>query len=448
LEKTVTEEPRADLATATEEWDAVRNIRLSHLITREEVERVRPRPPREPQLSYVTRPNERGAHYPRSRIARFFAALVGTHWGSIISPAAASRQVSLGAAVFCSAVLSALFVTVALLQIWPRGPLLSASTGVLFALTLLLVDRFLIAEPSARHLPSRIARMLPRVVVSVAMGFVVTSAVMTVVFAGEIDQQIQEERTRAAQEAAAAVREDPLEAAQIERLQDQEREVLAAREIARRSVETARERLEGLQAELVAEQSGSGGAGSAGCGPRCRLLQTQIDQEVAELNQLKGILNSEESRSAERLDAIASEVDQLYANVDVRAATVARKIESEEIGFVDRLVALSSFDEGGEVLATRLLLLVLLVGIDLLPVLFKLQRPSSHDLLLLEHERIAEQVVVQREEVAAEMARQLDKIELYLRQQARLEDLPHPDARRREAQAWAEGTTASEVASG
>jgi hypothetical protein len=272
--------------------------------------------------------------------------------------------------------------------------------GVFFAAAVLLIDRSIIGYAPAIKVkrgelrpPKRTNGMLAiRIIISVAAAMLMSEMILLQVFAGDIREQIQNDHLAITQTTNNAI-EDNYQA-RIKTLQTQ---ITNAQNTVNADNQTVSKAYQAMNCQ---EFGCPGITGGIGPGYAAAKANWQTDSQL--LDNAKAQLQNIRATNLPQINQLAKEEQQAIAAAQP-AISNADKVLSQEQAFWQLTVA------NGTVLAVRVLLSVLILGIDLAPVLYKLTgRTSIHDIrahandydLLEQHRHNVELSVYQRAEDA------------------------------------------------
>ncbi|MEU1387314.1 MULTISPECIES: DUF4407 domain-containing protein [unclassified Nonomuraea] len=351
---------------------------------------------------------------------RFLIVLAGAR-PDILSrcPTDSDRFVGVGGAVLLTSLLASVSMTFALVSALGVNLVVAVTSGLMWGLFVLSLDRWMVASLSLRG-PGRFMIVLPRVLLSLLMGIVIATPLVLHIFEPEIDARIaviQQERSEAFQQKLA---EGDL-GTQIARLTEVVRELrnvinsagatgidpardpklttlLAARTEAQREAdryydewqcqlyggESCPVRGNGVQARKAQE-------GYQAARSRLDTLTRQIDDRRRHLSSTGE--QAKRARLAEATADLPGYQDQLDRRLEQRTALRAN-FDADNHSSSGLLLRLQALDElsasDGTLYAVMLLLFLFLTLIECLPVAVKLmQRPGVYEQILAEHERRA-----------------------------------------------------------
>lgn len=338
-------------------------------------------------------------------------------------PSEMTKQVSIGAAVASTAVLAGLAAAVVLGSFVGLPWSAAVPAGVLWALVIGNLDRFLVA--SSRRQPSRLAtfvQFLPRLALAVLVGTVIAEPLVLKIFDTEITQEATQARQRTAADRRRALDDEyaQLTAAQQERdrisqglddpgtgaLQSDTRYQQALTDLHR-----IEDDLRGAEDAVICEKEGTCGSGKVGAGPayqekldRRERLRGERDAQAARVAALerditaKTATESNQRRAAAttRLTALDADIERLRSAKQQAEADFAA-INAQPLGLLDRMEAAASLAASNPTInAQQWVLRLFIMAIDSLPVLVKMLqsfgRPSLYDeqLDLYEAEQLAD----------------------------------------------------------
>ncbi len=338
------------------------------------------------------------------------------------APKERTKQIAMGAVLVSVALIAAISATYAL-HLALHVPLAFAALGGLgWGLIILNLDRWLVVStPRLKTKWGTIGMALPRVVLAVLIGAVVSTPLTLAVFQSEIDAEIRvmaaEEEDEFTQKLADDSRYSaiPDQKEQIEQLQAGLADEVAEDDVAGHPVVVdVQKRLDGITAQydtavatLLCEADGTCGTGDAGDGPataarkadRDRLAaerESLIDELAATKSAVRAQLEAQELQTSadqqQRLEDLQTEVENAE---QARAAEIRAHEEAvgNSDGILSRLSALERIGEKDPILGTaHLLLFLFMTAIECLPIIFKtmlaLAPPSLYERLsALEEEK-------------------------------------------------------------
>jgi len=343
------------------------------------------------------------------------------------APKERGKQVAMGAVLASTAGLAMVSASYALhlaLHLWVPAAIVG---GAVWGLIILNLDRWLVV--SSPRLKSKIGTLLmalPRVVLAVLIGAVVSTPLTLAVFSAEIGTEV---RVMAAEEEDAFTEQLevdsryaalPEQRNQIALLKADLADGVTAADVAEDpKVKDLQARLDDVtarynEAENAYNQEidGSGGSGVRGFGPATEARREARDGLAAERESLTRDLAQLEAQVLEQLQAeeVQTTIDQqaelgrlekLVADTDKRrTAEIAAHDEAvgNSDGILARLTALERIQDDNPTLATaHWLLFAFMTALECLPILFKtmlaLAPPSLYErLLALEEEKVEERL--------------------------------------------------------
>jgi hypothetical protein len=343
------------------------------------------------------------------------------------APKERTKQVAMGAVLLSTAAIAALSASYALhLALHAPAPI-AAVGGLIWGVIILNLDRWLVvSSPRLKSKGGTLAMALPRVLLAVLIGAVISTPLTLAVFSSEINAEIKvmaaEKENDFTEQLGADSRYAALPATrqQIADLQaDLADGVTDADVMNDPTVSDVQSRLDDVTAQydeavatLLCEADGTCGTGDAGMGPATAARMADRDRLERERNALTQQL--EESRAHVRTQLEAEEAKKTAVQeADLAAlqeeAADTRKARAEEVarhqaavgesdGILARLTALGRIAEGDSTLATaHLLLFLFMTALECLPILFKtmlaLGPPSLYErLTALDEEKVEARV--------------------------------------------------------
>ena len=343
------------------------------------------------------------------------------------APKERGKQVAMGAVLLSTAGLAVVSASYALhiaLHLWVPVAVVG---GLVWGLVILNLDRWLVvSSPRLKRWWSTLAMALPRVVLAVLIGAVVSTPLTLAVFSAEIATEVEvmaaeaedefnqrmqtDSRTVDLQDKQARIAE--LEADLADGVTQADVDEDPAVVDMQRRLDEVTARYEAAEAAYNAEIDGTGGTGDQGFGPATDArradrdrLRAERDALAAELDALKARtfeqLQSEEAQKTvdqqNELGGVRADVTSLQQRLAADAAAHEAAVDDSD-GILARLTAMSRLEEGNPTLATaHRLLFWFMTAIECLPILFKtmlaLAPPSLYErLLALGDEKVEERV--------------------------------------------------------
>jgi hypothetical protein len=364
----------------------------------------------------------------RNAISEFLLTVAGANRDVLRSaPKERGKQVAMGAVLVSTAGLAAVSASYALFLAlhlpWP----IAVVGGVVWGLVILNLDRWLVvSSPRLKSKLGTLAMALPRVVLAVLIGAVVSTPLTLAVFSAEIGTEVRE--MAAEQEDAFTRQLDgdsryeqlPALKEQIALLQADIADGVTPADVAEDSEVTnlqrrfadADERYQAAEVAFNQEIDGTGGTGDRGFGPATDArradrdrLRVERDALAQELDTLKAQVNAklldEEAQNTVNQKADLEKLQGLVADTEQKRASDISKHE-EAVGTSDgilaRLTALDRIQEDNPSLATaHWMLFAFMTALECLPILFKtmlaLAPPSLYERLLkLDEEKVEERL--------------------------------------------------------
>ncbi|WP_432544967.1 DUF4407 domain-containing protein [Kineococcus sp. SYSU DK002] len=325
------------------------------------------------------------------------------------------KQATLGGAVLTTAALAVFSCAVALHMTLHAPIALAIAGGLVWGVMILNLDRWLVVSTVRQSRPVWTVLMsLPRLVLALIIGLVVSTPLTLAVFGGEIDARLQTTHTQALADFEQRLQSDP----RFVDLPDQQARIVALQQdIATASPQSVieadpqvvrlQQQLEQTEADFNAaeqavacEKEGTCGSGRAGTGPAAADKEARRDRLAAQrvdlTAQLAAAKQALASTAAQQVAAVvadkSAQLQDLQATVeraegDRAAAVVANQTAvAGDDGLLARLEALHDLeDDSATMRAAHLLLFLFLTALECLPVFFKtillLARPSSYEVL-------------------------------------------------------------------
>lgn len=368
-----------------------------------------------------------------SLVARSVAALAGTDWNCVVSRTAARQQVFVGVLVLMSSALAGVCAGVIAALVTDASLLTTVVSGSFIALVVALLDRNIVGSLSSERLVTRWLRALPRLVIAFALAWLFSSAVLLLALGSDVELEVANARIGLAAEAAetASGTVIPSTAPLELELADVERQV----EDQRMELEVRRAEVEGAEQLLFDEVlgvPGEGTTGTAGRGPLASSLQDALDRSLTELDETEGELSVLLVDREVLLERLTETRIGEAVEVNARAQDASAEILTAEVTLFERLAAfdrLADSERQVELTSWLLTLLVFLVGAA--PAMVTLQRPSSHDMLRLEHDMQVRRLVSRRAALDAGLQEESDLVELFAQQRDSMDAMGVPPALRK-----------------
>jgi uncharacterized protein DUF4407 len=353
------------------------------------------------------------------------------------TPGDGPKQASLGAVLVGTAVMAAVSATFALSTAVHLPIPVAAVVGVLWGALILNLDRMLVVSMGRRTgLPANLATAVPRVVLALLIGTVISLPLVLRIFEPEINAELQVMRNDALGAAQTRIDQNP-RFAEIPALEAEEKRLQGIvsgsappdvgddPQVRRLREELAAKEQEFAKAEqdIICENDGTCGSGVAGRGPSYREKADRKSRLEAERNDLRNQLGDAESAARERFEdgaksaaeSMGPELERVQQELAARRAERAyesdnvRRAEIQNDGLLARLEALHRLSAGRPMMwMAHGALILLFVAIELLPVLVKLMAvtgPKSP------YERIVEE----RDEKAVREQREIAEMRLAVR---------------------------------
>jgi Domain of unknown function (DUF4407) len=343
------------------------------------------------------------------------------------APKERGKQVAMGAVLVSTAGLAAVSASYALYLALHLPWLIAIAGGLVWGLVILNLDRWLVvSSPRLKSKVGTLAMALPRVVLAVLIGAVVSTPLTLAVFSAEIGVEV---RKMAAEEEDAFTQQldEDSRYAQLPQLREQMTVLqtdiadgVTPADVAEDPAVVALQarfadvdgRYQAAEVAYNQEIDGTGGTGDRGFGPatdarradrdRLRVERDQLAHELEALKaQVTGQLLDEDAQNKVDQQAELDRLQALVADTEQsRAAEVAAHEEAvgTSDGILARLTALERIQDDNPTLATaHWLLFAFMTALECLPILFKtmlaLAPPSLYErLLALKEEKVEERV--------------------------------------------------------
>ena len=317
------------------------------------------------------------------------------------APGDVAKQTSLGAVLLGTAVMAAVSATFAL-STAVRLPIQAAAiVGVLWGLLILNLDRMLVVSMVRRPgIWPNIATAVPRVILALLIGTVISLPLVLRIFEPEINAELQVMRNEALGAAQTRIQQNP-RFAEIPQLEAEEKrlqgivsgqtpeDVTDDPDVKKIQDQLTAKEAEFRQAEndIICENDGTCGTGKVGRGPSYREKLDRKNRLEGERNALQSQLNVAQDAARRRLQsgsqqaqgAAKTELDRVQKDLDARRAEQAfetdksRAAEVQNDGLLARIEALDRLSTGRPTMwLAHLTLILMFVCIELLPVLAKM----------------------------------------------------------------------------
>lgn len=331
------------------------------------------------------------------------------------APKERTKQIAMGAVLVSVAAIAAVSATYALHLALHVPIALATIGGLAWGLVILNLDRWLVVStPRVKSKWGTAGLALPRVLLAVLIGAVVSTPLTLAVFESEISAEIRvmaaEDEDEFNQKLAADSRYSaiPEQKEQIKQLEADLADGVSEDDVAghpvvvdvQRRLDAVTFQYDQAVATLLCEADGTCGTGDAGDGPVTEARKADRDRLAAERAALTGELATTESAVRAQLEeqerrTSTDQEQQLQAlRAEVRDAQQARATEvaahdqavGNSDGILSRISALERISEKDPVLGTaHLLLFLFMTAIECLPIFFKTMLafapPSLYDRL-------------------------------------------------------------------
>lgn len=343
------------------------------------------------------------------------------------APKERTKQVAMGAVLVSTAAIAVASATYALHVALHLFVLFALVGGLAWGLVILNLDRWLVVStPRLKTKLGTLAMAMPRVLLAILIGAVVSTPLTLAVFSAEINTEIkvmaaQEEDAFTKQLAAdSRYRQLPAERQQIQALQAElTAGVTDADVLANPAVADLQKRLDRVTAQYDAaaqavldESDGSGGTHVPGHGQAYYDKVAERDQLQGQMTRLQQQLTATESQVRQQLQSeyaknsadwraqlttLQNDVARTQRSMDAELAAHRQAVRQSD-GILARLSALSRLQHQDLTLAAaHWLLFVFMTAMECLPIVFKtmlsLAPPSLYDrLIALEEEKVEARV--------------------------------------------------------
>ena len=345
----------------------------------------------------------------------FLARLAGSRVDVLEKlPGSVAKQTAMGAVLLTTAGFATISAAYALSITGIATGWTAIAGGLVWGLAILNLDRLLVIGLSGeKRIGRSLMLALPRVVLAIVIGFVISTPLMLKVFESEIETQLNRNILTSQEELRTGLKDSTLssdlteaeaELAQMRALINAgptadpavNPEVgLVQAEIDKLEVTAAKQKADydAARTRALQEEEGSAGTGVAGCAALCvekkrladdaeKLWQGTLDQiavkegeKAAVIERLKGVLLEESKRAvadAENdLPIVEKTVETLRSQVD-SAQNGSYALEQANTGIIARLKALNDLSgSDGTAGMAHMAVSILFMLVELLPVLFK-----------------------------------------------------------------------------
>lgn len=317
------------------------------------------------------------------------------------APGDVPKQTSLGAVLVGTASIAAISAAFALNTAVDLPVVPAVLVGLLWGLLILNLDRMLVVSMGRRNgVWANVATALPRLLLALLIGTVISIPLVLRIFQPEIDAELQVMRNEALDVAQTRLNEDQRFAVipALEADEDQLRAVVAGQQRASVAddpeVRTLQEQFDAKEAEfrqaeqeIICENDGTCGTGVVGRGASYLEKRDRKNRLEAERNGLRGQLDAAKAAATDRVEsasvqekqAAAAELTRVQAQLDALRTERTfeedrtRATEIQNDGLLARLEALDRLSEGRPMMwLAHWTLILLFVCIELLPVLVKM----------------------------------------------------------------------------
>ncbi|WP_051684253.1 DUF4407 domain-containing protein [Blastococcus sp. URHD0036] len=364
----------------------------------------------------------------RARLGEFFLTVAGANRDVLRqAPKERTKQIAMGAVLVSVSAIAVVAATYALhlaLHLWLPFALLG---GLAWGLVILNLDRWLVVStPRLKTKFGTLLMAVPRVVLALLIGAVVSTPLTLAVFESEIDVKVQEiaaedeDAFTQQLEADSRYAEIPAMRQQIVDLQTDIADGVTQADVdqdpavvdLQRRVDEAAARYEAAKAAYLAELDGSGGTGDRGEGPVTQSKRQEMDQAEAERNSLMAELVAlkaqtltdltaqETQETADQqvdLAALQAEVADAQEGRDAAVAAHEAEVDNSD-GILARLTALERLGQEDPMAGTaHWMLFAFMTALECLPIIFKtmlsLAPPSLYERLVkLDEEQTEERI--------------------------------------------------------
>lgn len=375
-----------------------------------------------------TRLSSARRRFSRRRVSEALLTVAGASRDVLVdAPKERTKQVAMGAVLCSTAGIAAVSASYALhiaLHLWW---IVAVVGGLAWGLVILNLDRWLVVStPRLKTKLGTLAMALPRVLLAILIGAVISTPLTLAVFSAEINAQV---KVMAAEQESAfttQLQQDsrykhiPDWQNQIQALQTDIRTPVSDADVLKDpTVSALTKRLGDVTAQydaaaqaVVAESDGSGGTGVPGHGQAYYDKVAERDRLQQEMNQLQTELDSTKTQVLQQLkdeDVKKTADEKVELTALQKQLSDAEKARDAEIaehkaavgssdGILARLAALEQLQSKDPLLgAAHLLLFLFMTALECLPIIFKtmlaLAPPSLYERLVkLDEERVEARV--------------------------------------------------------
>ena len=351
--------------------------------------------------------------HPFRRLADFLILLAAAAPEQIASRPERFRYITVGLLMLVTAA-QAFYAATLFMSVSLGKPFVSEiGYGVFFATAVYLIDRSIISFAAPIKLDQKKEHLAPpkktswvvaiRVGIAIAAAMLMSEMILLQVFAGDINEQIQTDHI-----AASSAATQQIEANFQARITPLQNQINAARNV----VDQDQQEVNSDYKAMNCQEFGCPGI-TGGIGPGYAAATVNWQNAVTQLKNAQGQLQAVRGPDLAQIKVLDGE-EQQAANAAQPAISHADKVLSQEEAFWQLTV------KNGTVLVVRLLLSLLILGIDLAPILTKLTgRTSMYDILAYssdyrarEKDKHEAKTAIHRFATQGEMDRQVRDIQL------------------------------------
>jgi len=332
------------------------------------------------------------------------------------APGDLPKHAAMGGVLLTTATVAGVSAFFALYSVLELPPQVCVLGGIGWAVVVLNLDRMLVVTMSRRHsLPLKIAMAVPRLLLALVIGAVISTPLVLQIFQPEIEAELKTMKANALDQWYEAQKGDDQ---RIDELRAKVRQLQETRDhklphavdddpdvqAAKADYDHAKQNYDQRQNEAQAELDGTGGTRRPGVGRSYLEKEKAADLAKSELDAATARLNVARTQTQTRLAAADEQAAKDAANAlpavehDLAVQEQHRRdaqdeeqaVQNRNTGLLARLKALNRVTEGDLTAATaHWMLFLLFVCIEVLPVVAKLLStlgpPSLYD-RLTEHE--------------------------------------------------------------
>ena len=368
---------------------------------REEILKARPRPAEQgsgPAIDLqAEEPRKRGM---RAAIGNFLIALTGADRRFLTFAIDRQRHITMGMLMLLTTGLAFYAGTTVAAMGFSRPFSHEIGYGIFFSLFVFFIDRSIVGYVTPAQLdaagngsprrPSSRWAPWPRILIAIAASFLLSEVIVLQLFSGRIYQEIQANHIQALNTISRQT--NSVYQARIDSLYNQINK-------ANTQVKNARNRAAADYQRLKCQEFGCSGT-PAGLGP---LYQADLDAYQQDQENLRTATNEATSVTAEVNKQVSTLQSQAGAAINAQSA--ALNSSNDMLAREQALQQITSKD--GAILILRIILWLVLVGIDLTPVIIKITTSTG-----VYEERIRSQILIATQNTRELTRRQVSRIQM------------------------------------